>query len=215
MFAAASSVVCARATLLADCHSADNTTPHTNRKTTNTQQAKAKVNVGFWGGITPSNAHKHDVLWSMLKAGALGFKSFVSPSGINDFENVSRSDVASAMHFLQSKGSPYFVHAELVTDVEQTEVRVCVCEEAGGEAEGVETEASVVWRPRSWWQWWAVGDCTRQTGPHAYVLGSGSPPPLTHSTTCYAFLLKLPIQLWTLNSQTHSHTHPQHTTGQP
>lgn len=30
-------------------------------------QAKAKVNVGFWGGITPDNAHKHDVLWAMLQ----------------------------------------------------------------------------------------------------------------------------------------------------
>lgn len=78
--------------------------------------------MGFWGGIVPANAHKHDVLWGMLKAGALGFKSFVSPSGINDFENVSRSDVADAMHFLLSKGAPYFVHAELVTDVEQAEV---------------------------------------------------------------------------------------------
>lgn len=62
----------------------------------------------------------------MLKAGALGFKSFVSPSGINDFENVSRSDIQDAMHFLLSKGAPYFVHAELVTDVkEPTEVRAC------------------------------------------------------------------------------------------
>jgi allantoinase len=86
-------------------------------------QAKAKVNVGFWGGITPENAHKEDVLWGMLKAGALGFKSFVAPSGINDFANVSRSDVAGAMHFLLSKGAPFFVHAELVTEVEQTEVR--------------------------------------------------------------------------------------------
>jgi allantoinase len=85
-------------------------------------QAKAKVNVGFWGGITPENAHKEDVLWGMLKAGALGFKSFVAPSGINDFANVSRSDVAGAMHFLLSKGAPFFVHAELVTEVEQTEV---------------------------------------------------------------------------------------------
>lgn len=89
-------------------------------------QAKAKVNVGFWGGITPQNAHKHDQLWSMLKAGALGFKSFMSPSGINDFENVSRSDVQDAMHFLLTKGAPYFVHAELVTDVEPTEVRPMV-----------------------------------------------------------------------------------------
>jgi hypothetical protein len=60
--------------------------------------------------------------WVMLQAGALGFKSFLSPSGINDFENVSRSDVGAAMHFLLSKGAPYFVHAELVSDVEQTEV---------------------------------------------------------------------------------------------
>lgn len=85
-------------------------------------QAKAKVNVGFWGGITPDNAHNDEVLWGMLKAGALGFKSFLAPSGINDFANVSRSDVAGAMHFLLSKGAPFFVHAELVTDVEQAEV---------------------------------------------------------------------------------------------
>jgi dihydroorotase-like cyclic amidohydrolase len=85
-------------------------------------QAKAKVNVGFWGGITPDNAHNETVLWGMLKAGALGFKSFVAPSGINDFPNVSRSDVAGAMHFLLSKGAPFFVHTELVTEVEQTEV---------------------------------------------------------------------------------------------
>lgn len=78
--------------------------------------------MGFWGGITPDNAAKHDVLWGMLKAGALGFKSFVAPSGINDFPNVSRANVVDAMHFLLSKGAPYFVHAELVTDVEQTEV---------------------------------------------------------------------------------------------
>lgn len=86
-------------------------------------QDKARVNVGFWGGITPENADRHDVLWGMLKGGALGFKSFVSPSGINDFENVSRADVAAAMHFLLSKGAPFFVHAELVSDVEPAEVR--------------------------------------------------------------------------------------------
>lgn len=84
-------------------------------------EAKAKVNVGFWGGITPDNAHNDEVLWGMLKAGALGFKSFLAPSGISDFANVSRSDVAGAMHFLLSKGAPFFVHAELVTDVEQAE----------------------------------------------------------------------------------------------
>ncbi|KAF6265397.1 allantoinase [Scenedesmus sp. NREL 46B-D3] len=84
-------------------------------------EAKAKVNVGFWAGITPENAHQEDVLWGMLKAGALGFKAFLAPSGMDDFRNVSRSDVAGAMHFLLSKGAPFFVHAELVTEVQQAE----------------------------------------------------------------------------------------------
>eukprot|EP00879_Flechtneria_rotunda_P024729 GHRR01026235.1.p2 GENE.GHRR01026235.1~~GHRR01026235.1.p2 ORF type:complete len:138 (+),score=34.31 GHRR01026235.1:772-1185(+) len=92
-------------------------------------EAKAKVNIGFWGGITPDNAAKHDILWGMLKAGALGFKSFVAPSGINDFANVSRADVANAVHFLLSKGAPYFMHAELLSEVKQEEVRT-ICRQS-------------------------------------------------------------------------------------
>ena len=87
-------------------------------------QAKSKVNVGFWGGIVPGNAAKHDVLGAMLEAGALGFKSFVSPSGINDFPNVTREDVEAAVPFLMQQGVPYLVHSELVTPVEEQEVRL-------------------------------------------------------------------------------------------
>lgn len=42
--------------------------------------------------------------------------------GVGWGEGMSRNDVADGMHFLLSKGPPYFVHAELVSDVEQTEV---------------------------------------------------------------------------------------------
>lgn len=85
-------------------------------------QVKAKVDMGFWGGLIPANAGDHDALWSLMKAGASGFKSFMPPSGINDFPHVSRADVEAAMPFLMAKGAPYFVHAEVVHDVETDQV---------------------------------------------------------------------------------------------
>ena len=44
-------------------------------------QGKLWVDVGYWGGIVPQNAANHSVLQGLLDAGALGFKSFMSPSG--------------------------------------------------------------------------------------------------------------------------------------
>ena len=44
-------------------------------------QGKAMVDVGFWGGMVPANSHNATELRAMLDAGALGFKSFFSPSG--------------------------------------------------------------------------------------------------------------------------------------
>lgn len=46
--------------------------------------------MALWGGLTPENAHNHKELNRMLKAGAVGFKAFMCPSGINDFPHVSR-----------------------------------------------------------------------------------------------------------------------------
>ena len=39
------------------------------------------MSIGHWAGLVPENAAKHDVLAELLAAGALGFKSFMSPSG--------------------------------------------------------------------------------------------------------------------------------------
>jgi len=77
---------------------------------------KTHVNVGFWGGIVPENAGDAGVLHGMAKAGALGFKSFLSPSGLDTFSNVAISDVAQALPTIRSLGMPYLVHAELVDD---------------------------------------------------------------------------------------------------
>ncbi|KAI7995482.1 Serine--glyoxylate aminotransferase [Camellia lanceoleosa] len=43
------------------------------------------VDIGFWGGLVPENAFNGSALEGLLKAGVLGLKSFMCPSGINDF----------------------------------------------------------------------------------------------------------------------------------
>ena len=45
-------------------------------------QGEIRVNVGMWGGLVADNAGDHSVLQGMLDAGALGFKSFMVPSGL-------------------------------------------------------------------------------------------------------------------------------------
>lgn len=45
-------------------------------------QGEIRVDVGMWGGLVADNAGDHAVLQGMLDAGALGFKSFMVPSGV-------------------------------------------------------------------------------------------------------------------------------------
>jgi hypothetical protein len=54
----------------------------------------------------------------MLSNGAVGFKSFMSPSGINDFGNVNEADVMAAVIFCREAGVTFYVHAEWVADME-------------------------------------------------------------------------------------------------
>lgn len=85
-------------------------------------QAKARCNIGFWAGIVPENAANHTALGALLDAGALGFKSFMCPSGIDDFAHVSPHDVAAALPLLKARGVPHLLHAEMMSEVESTEV---------------------------------------------------------------------------------------------
>ena len=39
------------------------------------------MDVGFWGGLVPGNSNNYSTLDGLLSSGALGFKSFMSPSG--------------------------------------------------------------------------------------------------------------------------------------
>jgi allantoinase len=65
---------------------------------------------GFWGGIVPGNAHEINAL---ADKGVLGFKAFLTHSGIDDFPNVTEADLRKAMPLIAKRGLPLLVHAEL------------------------------------------------------------------------------------------------------
>ena len=83
---------------------------------------KILVDVGFWGGLVPGNSgadgSSQAELLGMVEAGAIGFKAFMSPSGIEDFGNAAREDLVSGLRLLSRHSKPLMVHAELPFEVE-------------------------------------------------------------------------------------------------
>jgi len=71
---------------------------------------KGWVDVGFWGGVVPGNTDQID---GLLAAGCLGFKCFLTPSGVEEFANVSESDLREAIPMLARAGATLLAHAEL------------------------------------------------------------------------------------------------------
>ena len=72
-------------------------------------ERRCHVDVGFWGGVVPGN---HRDLEPLASAGVLGFKCFLSPSGVDEFESVAESDLRQAMPILRRLGLPLLAHAE-------------------------------------------------------------------------------------------------------
>jgi allantoinase len=68
------------------------------------------VDVGFWGGVVPHNVPE---LIGLARGGALGCKTFLAHSGIDEFPNTTRADLLQAMPILRDCGLPLLVHAEL------------------------------------------------------------------------------------------------------
>ena len=60
------------------------------------------------------DAHHPRALRALIKGGALGFKAFMAPSGIDDFPHVSPADIRAALPTLSALGVPLLVHAEMV-----------------------------------------------------------------------------------------------------
>jgi allantoinase len=67
------------------------------------------VDVGFWGGVVPGNTAQIEPL---LKEGVLGFKCFLTPSGVDEFPHVTEADLRQALPELAHLGAVLLVHAE-------------------------------------------------------------------------------------------------------
>jgi allantoinase len=71
---------------------------------------KCHVDVGFWGGVVPGNAAE---LRGLHEAGVLGFKCFLAPSGVDEFECVGEADLRKAMLILADLGAVLLAHSEV------------------------------------------------------------------------------------------------------
>ena len=74
---------------------------------------KMHTNCGFWGGLVPGNTGEIEPL---IHKGVLGFKAFLTHSGIDEFPNVTEADLRKAMPVIARHGLPLLVHCELSTD---------------------------------------------------------------------------------------------------
>jgi allantoinase len=73
-------------------------------------KGKLSVDAAFWGGLVPGNLAE---LEPMAEAGVVGFKCFLTHSGLDEFPNATREDLEAAMPVIARLGLPLIVHAEL------------------------------------------------------------------------------------------------------
>ncbi|MEX1045554.1 MAG: allantoinase AllB [Chthoniobacterales bacterium] len=72
-------------------------------------EASSVVDFALWGGITPVNLDK---LSELADCGAIGFKAFMSSSGMDDFQRADARTLHQGMKRAASFGLPVAVHAE-------------------------------------------------------------------------------------------------------
>lgn len=80
-----------------------------------TALGKTSVDVGFWGGVVPGN--KKD-LKELVRAGVVGFKCFMCPSGVDEFPYVQEEDIKLALEELKHLNSLLAFHAEYEKNVQ-------------------------------------------------------------------------------------------------
>ena len=73
-------------------------------------RGRVQVDVGFWGGVVPGNTAEIEPL---ARAGVLGFKCFLCPSGVPEFAHVTEADLRDALREIAALGLPLLAHAEL------------------------------------------------------------------------------------------------------
>ncbi|SHL99991.1 allantoinase AllB [Chitinophaga sp. CF418] len=68
---------------------------------------------GFWGGVIPGNENEIEPL---INKGVLGFKAFLTHSGIDEFPNVTAADLEKVMPIIARYNLPLLVHCELIAE---------------------------------------------------------------------------------------------------
>ena len=71
--------------------------------------AKSVVDVGFWGGAVPQNL---GTLRELHDAGVFGFKAFLAPSGVDEFEHLDADQLEAALEEIAGFDGLLIVHAE-------------------------------------------------------------------------------------------------------
>lgn len=79
-------------------------------------QHKLFVDVGFWGGVVPGNSAE---LAKLYDQGVFGFKSFLVPSGVTEFEAVTELDLRDALPELARLGAVLLAHAEVPGPIQE------------------------------------------------------------------------------------------------
>ena len=72
-------------------------------------EASSVVDFGLWGGLTPVNLDKMRELGGR---GVIGFKAFLSSSGLDDFQRSDRETLRRGMKIAAELGLPVATHAE-------------------------------------------------------------------------------------------------------
>ena len=80
-------------------------------------QGKCWVDVGFYGGIIPGNAHE---LRPLVAAGVRGFKGFLIDSGVPEFPAVSSTDIGAVMAELADEKTTLMFHAEMIPPITES-----------------------------------------------------------------------------------------------
>src|ERR1700722_13289809 len=83
-------------------------------KKTASAAGQLHVDCGSWGGLVPGNLPE---LEPLIQKGVLGFKAFLTHSGIDEFPNVTEADLRQAMPVIAAHGLPLLVHCELDTAI--------------------------------------------------------------------------------------------------
>jgi allantoinase len=84
-------------------------------------KGKLAVDVGFWGGVVPGNTAE---LRGLHETGVFGFKCFLVPSGVPEFEAIGEPELREALPLLSSLGATLLVHSELPGPIERAAAEV-------------------------------------------------------------------------------------------